>query len=166
MVIADDGARAIAVRERAPDGLEPVGEAITQRADARHVGRPELVRDAQRRGHADGAGDVHGAGSQPALLPTPDRTRFDGVAAEALLVALDYEGVCAAAGSSCASGAAEPSHVLLAMGLTRDDARAAVRFSLGATSTDADVDRALHVVPRAVEQLRSRALQSRAPALR
>jgi len=82
---------------------------------------------------------------------------FPGVEAEALLVALDQAGVCAAAGSSCASGAAEPSHVLTAMGLTRDQARAAVRFSLGATSTDDDVDRALEVVPRAVEQLRGRA---------
>jgi cysteine desulfurase len=83
--------------------------------------------------------------------------RFEGVAAEALLVALDHDGVCAAAGSSCASGAAEPSHVLLAMGVTRDAARAAVRFSLGAASTDDDIDRALEVVPRAVEQLRGRA---------
>jgi cysteine desulfurase len=83
--------------------------------------------------------------------------RFDGVAAEALLVALDRDGVCAAAGSSCASGAAEPSPVLLAMGLTREEARAGVRFGLGATSTDRDVDRALEVVPRAVEQLRRRA---------
>jgi cysteine desulfurase len=83
--------------------------------------------------------------------------RFDGIAAEALLVALDQHGVCAAAGSSCASGAAEPSHVLTAMGLTRREARAAVRFSLGATSTDDDVDRALDVVPRAVEQLRGHA---------
>src|SRR5262249_52332343 len=85
--------------------------------------------------------------------------RFDGIAAEALLVALDHEGVCAAAGSSCASGAAEPSHVLTAMGLTRDEARAAVRFSLGAASTEDDVDRAVDVVPRAVEQLRARAKQ-------
>ena len=91
--------------------------------------------------------------------------RFEGVAAEALLVALDQEGVCAAAGSSCASGAAEPSHVLLAMGLTREDARAAVRFSLGVTSTDSDVDRALEVVPRAVDRLRGR-VPRRAPALR
>jgi cysteine desulfurase len=72
--------------------------------------------------------------------------------------------VCAAAGSSCASGAAEPSHVLLAMGLMRDDARAAVRFSLGVTTTDDDIDRVLDVVPRAVAQLRGRA--TREPALR
>jgi cysteine desulfurase len=91
--------------------------------------------------------------------------RFDGVPSEALLVALDHEGVCAAAGSSCASGASEPSHVLVAMGLTRDEARTAVRFSLGVASTTSDVERALDVVPRAVEQLRKHAVR-RAPALR
>ena len=57
--------------------------------------------------------------------------RFDGVEAEALLVALDVEGVCAAAGSSCASGATEPSHVLAAMGLSRAGGAASVRLSLG-----------------------------------
>ena len=99
----------------------------------------------------------------PGVLSTGDRARviggnhhvrFAGVAAETLLVALDREGVCAAAGSSCASGALEPSHVLAAMGLSRGDARQAVRFSFGYASTDADVDRALDVVPRAVARLR------------
>jgi cysteine desulfurase len=81
--------------------------------------------------------------------------RFDGVEAEALLVALDVEGVCAAAGSSCASGATEPSHVLTAMGLTLPEAAASVRLSLGFSSTVADVDRALEVIPRAVDRLRA-----------
>ena len=59
---------------------------------------------------------------------------FPGVEAEALLVALDRAGVCAAAGSSCSSGATEPSHVLEAMGLTRADALASIRLSLGFAS--------------------------------
>jgi cysteine desulfurase len=84
--------------------------------------------------------------------------RFDGIEAEALLVALDVEGVCAAAGSSCASGATEPSHVLTAMGLTLPEAAASVRLSLGFSSTAADVDRALEVVPRAVARLRDAAV--------
>jgi cysteine desulfurase len=100
----------------------------------------------------------------PGAVPTGDRgrvvpgshhLRFEGIAAETLLVALDREGVCAAAGSSCASGALEPSHVLAAMGLSRAEARQAVRFSLGDPSTEVDVDRALEVVPRAVERIRS-----------
>jgi cysteine desulfurase len=81
---------------------------------------------------------------------------FPGVDAETLLVALDRAGVCAAAGSSCSSGATEPSHVLAAMGLRRADALASIRLSLGFASTDDDVDRALEVVPEAVDRLRGR----------
>ncbi len=82
---------------------------------------------------------------------------FRGVEAEALLVALDQADVYAAAGSSCSSGATEPSHVLAAMGLPRDEALASVRLSLGFASTDADVDQTLRVLPDAVAQLRTRA---------
>ena len=79
---------------------------------------------------------------------------FSGVEAEALLVALDHDGVCAAAGSSCTSGATEPSHVLAAMGVPRMDALASIRLSLGYASTDTDVDAALELIPRAVDRLR------------
>jgi cysteine desulfurase len=83
---------------------------------------------------------------------------FRGVEAETLLVALDRQDVYAAAGSSCSSGATEPSHVLAAMGLPRDDALASIRLSLGFSSTDADVDRALATIPPAVDRLRAHAL--------
>jgi len=79
---------------------------------------------------------------------------FPGVEAEALLVALDREGVCAAAGSSCSSGATEPSHVLEAMGIARDHSLASIRLSLGPDTTDADIAIALEVIPTAVGQLR------------
>ncbi len=79
---------------------------------------------------------------------------FPGVEAEALLLLLDQEGVCAAAGSACQSGAMDPSHVLLAMGLDRDTAMSSIRLSLGWTSTDSDVEGALVVLPDAVERLR------------
>ena len=75
---------------------------------------------------------------------------FRGVEAETLLVALDQMGLCAAAGSSCSSGATEPSHVLAAMGLPRADALASIRLSLGFASTETDVDIALDVIPTAV----------------
>jgi cysteine desulfurase len=80
---------------------------------------------------------------------------FRGVEAEMLLVALDHAGLCAAAGSSCSSGATEPSHVLAAMGVSRGDARSSIRLSLGFASTERDVEVALAVVPRAVDQLRA-----------
>jgi cysteine desulfurase len=82
---------------------------------------------------------------------------FRGVEAEALLVALDREDVYAAAGSSCSSGASEPSHVLAAMGVPREEALASIRLSLGFASTPADIDRALAIIPEAVASLRARA---------
>jgi cysteine desulfurase len=80
--------------------------------------------------------------------------RFDGVESESLLFLLDEAGVYATAASSCASGALDPSHVLAAMGVPRELAKGSLRLSLGWSSTDADVDLALDVIPRAVEQLR------------
>jgi len=79
---------------------------------------------------------------------------FDDVESEALLVLLDQQGIFASAASSCASGAMEPSHVLAALDLP---ARGSLRLSLGWTSTDADIDHALSVIPAAVAQLKERA---------
>jgi cysteine desulfurase len=81
--------------------------------------------------------------------------RFPGVESEALLVLLDDAGVCASAGSACASGAMEPSHVLTAMGIPADEALSSIRLSLGSTTTEADVDLALKAIPDAVARLRS-----------
>lgn len=79
---------------------------------------------------------------------------FDGIENEELLFLLDQAGVCAAAGSACASGAVEPSHVLLAMGLSPVEARGGVRFTLGHTTTDDEIDLVLKVLPDLVSQLR------------
>ncbi len=81
--------------------------------------------------------------------------RVGGVESEALLVLLDQAGVAVSAGASCSSGAVEPSHVLLAMGLSREEARTGIRFSLGHTTTADEVDLALAAVPEAVSQLRN-----------
>jgi cysteine desulfurase len=78
-----------------------------------------------------------------------------GVDNEELLVLLDDLGVCASAGSACASGAVEPSHVLLAMGLSPRQAGTAIRFSLGPASTEQDVEDAVAAVTKAVQQLRA-----------
>jgi cysteine desulfurase len=95
-----------------------------------------------------------------AALPTGDKRvggilnmGFPGVESEEMLIALDRLGVCASAGSACASGALEPSHVLLAMGLGRDSARTHVRFSLGAETTIGDVEAAAAAVGRAFRDL-------------
>jgi cysteine desulfurase len=80
---------------------------------------------------------------------------FDQVEGEALVIALDLKGVAVSGGSACHSGATEPSHVLMAMGLDKMRARASLRFSLLKTATEADVDYVLKVVPEAVEHLRA-----------
>lgn len=79
---------------------------------------------------------------------------FDHVEAEALVIALDLKGLAVSGGSACQSGATEPSHVLLAMGLSEERARACVRFSLMKTTTGEDVDFATAIVPEAVARLR------------
>jgi len=80
---------------------------------------------------------------------------FDQLEGEALVIALDLKGVSVSGGSACHSGATEPSHVLLAMGMDKNRARASLRFSLLKTATDADVDHVLRVVPEAVKHLRA-----------
>ena len=80
---------------------------------------------------------------------------FDQVEGEAMVIALDLKGVAVSGGSACHSGSTEPSHVLMAMGLDKNAARASLRFSLMRTATDADVDHVLKVVPEAVERLRA-----------
>jgi cysteine desulfurase len=80
--------------------------------------------------------------------------RFSGIESEAMVVLLDAAGVAVSAGAACSSGAVEASHVLEAMGLDRAQATTGIRFSLGSTTTEADVDLALAVVPDVVAQLR------------
>jgi cysteine desulfurase len=80
---------------------------------------------------------------------------FDQLEGEALVIALDLKGVAVSGGSACHSGATEPSHVLMAMGLDKPRARASLRFSLLKTATEDDVDYVLGVVPAAVERLRA-----------
>jgi cysteine desulfurase len=77
-----------------------------------------------------------------------------GADSEALLMHLDLAGVAASSGSACTTGAVEPSHVLVAMGVPRELALGAIRFSLGRESTAADVDRVVEVMPSVVTKVR------------
>ena len=72
-----------------------------------------------------------------------------------MLLNLDMEGIGASTGSACSSGTLEPSHVLLALGLSHEEAHGSLRFSLGRESTDEDVDRVLEVLPPIVSKLRA-----------
>ena len=80
---------------------------------------------------------------------------FSGAGGEALVIALDLQGIACSTGAACSSGAIEPSHVLLAIALSADDARSSLRFSLGRHTTSEEIDYAASVIPAAVERLRS-----------
>jgi cysteine desulfurase len=88
-------------------------------------------------------------------LPTISNLSVPGADPEMLLMALDLEGIAASSGSACSSGAVEPSHVLLAMGLPAEIAGPSVRFSLGRDTTEQDVERVLEVFPQIVERVRT-----------
>ncbi len=86
--------------------------------------------------------------------PNTANITFPGIEGEALVIALDLKGLACSTGAACSSGAVEPSHVLTAIGLPPEEARATLRFSLGRHTTVEDIDFALSVVPAAVEHLR------------
>jgi cysteine desulfurase len=93
--------------------------------------------------------------AQAPRVPNTTNLLIDGIDAEALLIALDLQGIASSFGAACMSGATEPSHVLLAMGLTPAEARASVRLSLSRLTTPEEIDRALEIIPAAVARLRS-----------
>src|ERR1700692_4853860 len=87
-------------------------------------------------------------------VPNTTNIYFDGIEGEALVIALDLKGLGVSTGAACSSGAIEPSHVLTAMGLSRDRAKASIRFSLGKQNVVEDVDFALELIPDTVSRLR------------
>jgi len=99
----------------------------------------------------DSAG-VNGAGAP--RVPNKTNIYFDYIEGEALVIALDLKGLAVSTGAACSSGAIEPSHVLTAMGMGPDRARASLRFSLGKQTTAEDVDFAIQLVPASVARLR------------
>ena len=126
--LAADAARTLALRERFEAGLR------------REV--PDVV--------------VHGAAAP--RLPNTVNASFPGARSDLLLLALDSRGLAASAGAACASGGVEPSPVLVAMGVPREIAVCAIRFSLGRATTDDDVTRALAIVSESVRLVRGAAV--------
>jgi cysteine desulfurase len=94
-------------------------------------------------------------GAAQSRVPNTTNLSFDRTEAESLLIALDLEGIAVSTGSACSSGTLEPSHVLRAMGLSPHRTQSSIRFSLGAGTTEADVDRVVAVLPGLVDKLRS-----------
>jgi cysteine desulfurase len=87
-------------------------------------------------------------------VPNTTNIRFDHIEGEALVISLDLKGLAVSTGAACSSGAIEPSHVLIAMDLRPEQARASIRFSLGKQTTEEDIDFALVLVPETVVRLR------------
>jgi cysteine desulfurase len=93
-------------------------------------------------------------GNSAARVPNTTNIYFDHIEGEAMVISLDLKGLAVSTGAACSSGAIEPSHVLMAMGLRPDQARASVRLSLGKQNTADDIDIALGLVPETVARLR------------
>ena len=106
---------------------------------------------------------VNGEGA--ARVPNTTNIHFDHIDGEALVIALDLKGLAVSTGAACSSGAIEPSHVLVAMGLRADQARASIRFSLGKQTVAEDIDYALALVPETVARLRELSPSYRKAAL-
>jgi len=88
-------------------------------------------------------------------LPNNVHFCFRGIEGEGIILRLDHHGICAATGSACTSATLDPSHVLIAMGRPHEIAHGSLRLTLGRSTTDADVDKVLDVLPKTIEQLRA-----------
>jgi len=100
--------------------------------------------------------DIQINAAQGRRLPNTSNILFRGVSAEALVIALDMRQMAVSTGAACSSGSLEPSHVLLAMGLSRDDARSSIRFSFGRYNTAAEITALTEAVVESVQKLRHR----------
>jgi cysteine desulfurase len=120
--------------------------------DAARVG---ALRDRLERGLLQRVPQSRVNGGHAQRTPNTTNILFHGIEAEALVIALDLQGLACSTGAACSSGAVEPSHVLLAIGLTADEARSSIRLSLGRHTTQDEIDRALEIITAAVAQLRA-----------
>jgi cysteine desulfurase len=104
----------------------------------------------------NGTNGINRINGDPAhRVPNTISLTFPGAGGEALLIALDLQGIECSTGAACSSGAVEPSHVLTAIGLSDDDARSTLRLSLGRPTTAAEIDEAIRIIPEAVARLRA-----------
>ena len=114
-----------------------------------------ILRDRLERALVGSLPSVRINGDAKWRIPNTTNLAFAGASGESLVIALDLQGVACSTGAACSSGAVEPSHVLLAIGLSPDDARSSLRFSLGRTTTSDEIESAIEIIPAAVERLRA-----------
>jgi cysteine desulfurase len=138
-------------------GIVGLGKAAEIAAQSLTNGSLDLLTDLRNQLETDIVSRIDGVGVNGAGLPRVPNTSnlyFNDLEGEALVIALDLRGLAVSGGSACASGASEPSHVLTAMGLPPERARASLRFSLTKLNTKQDVGEALEIIPAAVSRLR------------
>jgi cysteine desulfurase len=123
------------------------------------------LRDRLEQGILGQVDDAGVNGDHTPRVPNTTNIRFDHIEGESLVIALDLKGLAVSTGAACSSGAIEPSHVLIAMGLRPGQARASLRFSLGKQTTAEEIDYALALVPEAVARLRELSPSYRKTAL-
>ena len=116
--------------------------------------RQSVLRDRLEQGILARVAGAHVNGAGAPRVGNTSNIRFDGIDSEPLLIALDLKGFAVSSGSACSSGATEPSHVLAAIGLTREQARSSVRFSLGRSNTVEQIDELIEAVVQVVSRLR------------
>jgi cysteine desulfurase len=104
-------------------------------------------------------------GAKAARVPNTSNLTFPFIEGEAMVIALDLKGIACSTGAACSSGAVEPSHVLMALGLAPEDARATLRLSLGRQNTQEEVDHALETIPAVIERLRRLSPTYKNPAI-
>ena len=137
-------------------GIVGFGKAVelAQKKSAEESVRVQQFRDRLEEGIVRSVSGVHLNGDPKKRIYNTLNVSFDGLDGETLLMNLDLKNICVSTGSACTAGSVEPSHVLLAMGLTEKRARAAIRFSLGRFTTAAENDYTLQAIPGIVERLR------------
>ena len=157
-----------AERDRRPGtenvpGIVGIGKAadLARNLLAEDAGRIGALRDRLERGLLESVPLARVNGDRSHRVPNTISMSFPGAGGEALLISLDLQGIACSTGAACSSGSTEPSHVLLALGLAREEARSTLRFSLGRPTTAEEIDHAMSVIPAVVERIR--ALSPREP---
>ena len=140
-------------RERRAGTDNVAGAVALARAMQTHVDT-EALRDRLEHAVLRDIPDAHVNAAGSPRIPNTTNIRFDGIDSDALLIALDLRGFAVSSGAACSSGAPEPSHVLLAIGLTREQARSSIRFSLGRGNTADQVDALVGALAESVTHLR------------
>jgi len=138
-------------------GIVGFGKAaeLARKLLAEETPRIGAFRDRLEAALVDRIPDVRVNGDRAHRLSNTSNLTFSGAGGEALLISLDLQGVACSTGAACSSGSTEPSHVLLAAGISPEDARSSLRFSVGRSTSAEDIDYAIRVIPPAVERLRA-----------